>query len=159
MLSLLLCKEGGIVRHLTALGNPKQNELAKRMNRTLLERVRCMLFHANLPKTFWGEAVSTTTYIINRSPSSTINLQTPYERWIGHKPNLSHLKIFGCLTYAHVKQGKLEPRAKKCLFIGYPTSVKGYKLWNLESDGPRTIVTRDVTFDESSTIKVGNLQT
>ena len=76
-----------------------------------------------------------------------------------HKPSLSYLRIFGCLAYAYVKQGKLEPRVKKCLFIGYPSGVKGYKLWNLESDGPRTIVTRDATFDESSTIKLDNLQT
>ena len=62
--------------------------------------------------------------------------------------------MFRCLAYAHVKQGKLEPRAKKCLFIGYPSSVKGYKLWNLEPEGPRIIVSRDVTFDEDSTMKV-----
>ena len=64
--------------------------------------------------------------------------------------------MFRCLAYTHVKQGKLEPRAKKCLFIGYPSGVKGYKLWNLDPKGPRTIVTRDVTFDEDSTIKVEN---
>jgi len=82
-------------------------------------------------------------------------LLTPYERWTGHKPNLDHLRVFGCLAYAHIKQGKLEPRAKKCLFIRYPYGVKGYKLWNLESEGPRIIITRDVTFDEDSVMKIG----
>ena len=67
--------------------------------------------------------------------------------------------MFGCLANTHVKQGKLEPRAKKCLFIDYPTDVKGYKLWTLEPEGPRTIVTRDVTFDESTTMKLGNKKT
>lgn len=99
----------------------------------MLERVRCMIFHAKLPKSFWGEAVATVAYLINRS--------------------LDHLSVFGCLAYAHVKQGKLEPRAKRCLFIGYPTGVKGYKLWNLESGMLRTMVSRDVTSDENSTIK------
>lgn len=63
-----LCKGTGIVRHLTIPGNPRQNGLAERMNRTLLERVRCMLFHANLSKAFWGEAVNTVAYVLNRSP-------------------------------------------------------------------------------------------
>ena len=55
-----LCNENGILRHLTNLVNPKLNGLAKRMNRTLLERVRCMLFHAKLLKAFWEEVVATT---------------------------------------------------------------------------------------------------
>jgi len=61
--------------------------------------------------------------------------------------------VFGCLAYAHVKQEKLEPREKRYLFVEYPTGVKGYKLWNLESSMPRTMVSRDVTFDEGSTIR------
>jgi len=102
-----------------------------------------------------GEVVAAAAHILNRTPSKAISLQTPYEKWTGHKPSLAHLRVFGCLAYARVKQGKLEHRAKKCLFISYPSGVKGYKLWNLESDGPRTIVSRDVTFDEDSTIKLG----
>jgi len=49
-----LCNENGILRHLTTRGNPKHNGLAKRMNRTLLEKIKCMLFNAKLPKVFWG---------------------------------------------------------------------------------------------------------
>ena len=96
------------------------------MNRTLLERIRCMIFHAKLPKTFYGEAVNTEAYIINLSTSVAIGFKTPYEMWTGHKPSLDHLRVFGCLAYVHVKQGKLEPREKRCLFIGYPSGVKGY---------------------------------
>lgn len=61
-------------------------------------------------------------------------------------PNLG---IFGCLAYVHVKQDKLEPRALKCMFIGYPDGEKGYKVWNLEPTGPMCLNTGDVTFDES----------
>jgi len=49
-----------------------------------------------------------------------------------HKPNLEHLWVLGFIAYTYVKQGKSEPRAKRCLFVGYPNGVKGYKLWALE---------------------------
>jgi len=116
-----LCNENSILRHLTAPGNPKQNGLAKKMNRTLLERVRCMICYARLPKSFWKEAIATEAYVINRSPSAAVGFKTPYEMWSSHKLSLDHLRVFGYLAYNHVKQGKLEPRTKRCLFIGYPT--------------------------------------
>lgn len=123
-----LCKENEILRHLTFPSNPKQNDLVERMNMILIERVRCMIFLAKLPKSFCGEVVAIAVYVINRSPSAAIGFKIPYEMWSGYKPSLYHLRVFGCLAYAHVKQGKLEPEANRCLFIGCPTSVKGYKL-------------------------------
>ena len=87
-----------------------------------------MLFHVNLSKAFWGEVVNTAVYVLNRSLSIAIEFKTPYEKWTGHKSSLKHLRVFGCIAYAHVKQGKLEPRAQKCIFIGYPASIKEYKL-------------------------------
>ncbi|KAI4344898.1 hypothetical protein L6164_012080 [Bauhinia variegata] len=63
----------------------------------------------------------------------------------------SGLWIFGCPTYAHVNDGKLELRAIKCIFLGYVVGVKGYRLWCTEKDRtPRFIISRDVTFDESA---------
>ena len=58
------------------------------------------------------------------------------------------LRIFGCTTYAHVKQGKLEPRALKCKFLSYPEGVKGYRLWCVHSKPPQCIISKDVTFHE-----------
>ncbi|KAH9770761.1 hypothetical protein KPL71_012475 [Citrus sinensis] len=107
------CREKGIARHKTVRHTPQQNGLAERMNRTLVEKVRCMLFSANLSKHFWAEAVTTAAYLINRSPSSALNFRTPQEVWSDKPPDLSNLKIFGSPTYAHVNQGKLEPRAIK----------------------------------------------
>jgi len=134
-----MCKENGILKHLTVSGNPKKNDLAERINRTLLERVRCMLIHAKLSKSFRGEAVIIAAHVINRSPSTEIGFKTLYEVWNGHKPSLEHQRVFGCIAYTHVKQGKLEPRAKRCLFIGYPTEVKGYKLM-----GPRRRIAKNI---------------
>ena len=59
------------------------NGLAERMNRTIMERVRSMLAHAKLPKTFWAEALSTATYVINRSPSVPLDGDSPQKVWTG----------------------------------------------------------------------------
>ena len=59
----------------------------------------------------------------------------------------SQLRVFGCIAYAHVDNGKLEPRAVKCVFLGYGSGVKGYKLWNPETQ--KVMVRRNVVFNES----------
>ncbi|GJZ59552.1 retrovirus-related pol polyprotein from transposon TNT 1-94 [Tanacetum coccineum] len=113
-----LCKESGIARHLTVAGTPQQNGLAERMNRTLLNKVRCLLIQSGLPDSFWAEATVTTTYLINRSPSTALEKKTPMDLWSGHPANYEMLRIFGCVAYSHVNQGKLKPRAIKCIFLG-----------------------------------------
>ena len=133
----------------TNMGTPKQNGLAERFNRTILERVRCMLLSAGLPKIFLAEAAMTVVYLINKCPLTTLNFKTPEEIWFGHPPSLKQLKVFGCVAYAHIRQDKLEPRAVKCIFLGYPEEVKGYKLWCLEAGFKRCLVSRDVVFNES----------
>ncbi|KAL3623657.1 hypothetical protein CASFOL_032473 [Castilleja foliolosa] len=142
------CREHGIARHKTVRLTPQQNGLAERMNRTLLERVRCMLLGAGVAKQFWGEAVTTACYLINRSPSSAIKFKCPQEIWSGTKPDLKNLRVFGCAAYAHIKQDKLQARALKCIFLGYPTGVKGYRLWCIEPNERRMVISRDVTFNE-----------
>ena len=142
------CKEKGIVRHKTVRHTPQQNGLAERMNMTLVEKVRCMLFSANLSKHLWADAVTTAAYLINRSPSTALNFKTPQEAWSGKTPDLSNLRIFGSPAYAHIKQGKLEPRAIKGIFIGYPEGVKGYRIWCCDGKPSRVIVSRDIIFDD-----------
>ncbi|KAH9658981.1 hypothetical protein KPL70_023688 [Citrus sinensis] len=142
------CKSKGITRHRTVTYTPQQNGIAERMNRTIIERVRCMLLNANLSKGFWAEAVTTAAYLINRSTSSALGFKTPQELWSGKPPDLSNLRIFGCPAYAHIKQGKLEPRAIKGYFLGYPEGIKGFKIWTLSGKPSRILISRDVTFDE-----------
>ncbi|KAH9705460.1 hypothetical protein KPL70_011882 [Citrus sinensis] len=136
-----LCEKNGILRHKTIRHTPQQNDLVERMNRTLMERVRCMLFHLKLPKTLWAEALCTACYLINKCPSTAIEFKTPYEVWSGKLADYSKLRIFGCTAYAHIKQGKLEPRALKCAFLGYPNATKGYKLWCADFKPPKCIIT------------------
>ncbi|GJX33968.1 retrotransposon protein, putative, ty1-copia subclass [Tanacetum coccineum] len=82
-----LCKESGIARHLTVTGTPQQNGLAERMNRMLLNKVRCLLIQLCLLESFWAEATVTTTYLINRSPSTALEKKTPMDLWSGHLAN------------------------------------------------------------------------
>lgn len=79
---------------------------------------------------------------------SSSGLQNFNGKWTSSHPQLNGLKAFGCTTYAHVKQGKLDARALKCIFLGYPDEVKGYKIWCIEPGSQNIIVNRDVTFKE-----------
>ena len=99
------------------------------MNRTLVETVRAMLSDSKLPKKFWAEALSTASYVRNRSPTTAVKVMTPYEVWKSYKPNVNHLRIFGCSAYAHIpkdERSKMDPKAKKSIFLGYGIGVKGY---------------------------------
>ncbi|KAG8498600.1 hypothetical protein CXB51_004852 [Gossypium anomalum] len=89
-------------------------------------------------------------FLINRSPSVAIEKKTPQEVWSGNPANYSDLKIFGFPAYAHVNNGKLEPRSIKCVFLGYKAGVKGYKLWCPENR--KVVISRDVVFDETAMI-------
>ncbi|KAG8480295.1 hypothetical protein CXB51_024758 [Gossypium anomalum] len=147
-----VCQEYGIVRHFTVRDTPQQNGVAERMNRTLLEKVRCILSNAGLGKQFWAEAVTYAGHLVNRLPSSALERKTPMEVWSG-KPitDYDSLHVFGSTVYYHVKESKLDPRAKKALFMGITSEVKGFRLWCL--DTKKMICSRDVTFDESATLK------
>ena len=128
------------------------------MNRTLLERVRCMLVGAGLGRQFWGEALKAACYLINMCPSAAIEFKTPQEMWTGSKPEYEHLRVFGSTAYAHIRQDKLQPRALKCIFLGYPDDVKGYRLWCIEPGHKKCIISRDVKFNENEMPFKGNIQ-
>ncbi|KAL0286479.1 UNVERIFIED_CONTAM: hypothetical protein Sradi_7146800 [Sesamum radiatum] len=119
------------------------------MDRTLLNKVRCLIISSGLPKTFWGEALLTSAYLINCSPSVPLNGQLPEYVWIGKNVDLSSIRIFGCSAFALHNGDKLDPRAQKCIFIDYPIGVKGYRLWLRNQPGFKVIISRDVTFNET----------
>lgn len=150
------CEAEGIMRHWSTSYTPQQNGVAERLNRTLLEKVRCMLSSSGLGQDFWGEAVNTACYLVNRSPSTSIDLKTPYELWSGSPADYSVLRVFGCTAYYHVKESKLDPRARKAVFLGFERGVKGYRLWCTVTKGIK--ISRDVTFDESSMMKKASIQ-
>ena len=79
------CNDHGIKKELTVRHTPQQNGVAERKNKTIVEMARSMLQHKNLPKNLWAEAISTTVYILNRSPTKAVLNMTPYEAWFNTK--------------------------------------------------------------------------
>ena len=119
-------KECGIVSQLTPPGTPQWNGVSERRNRTLLDMVRSMMSRTDLPMSFWGYALETAAFLLNRIPSKAVE-KTPYEIWTGKRPSLSFLKIWGCEAYVKcLTSSKLSPKADKCFFVGYPKETKGY---------------------------------
>ena len=122
-------KEEGVRHELTIPKTPEQNGVAERMNRTLIETTRSMLVDSNLPYSFWAEALSTAAYLRNRSPTKALAGMTPYEGWTGKKPRADGLRVFGCQVYVHIpkdERKKLDSKSKKCVFVEYGTTTKGY---------------------------------
>ena len=144
-------KKKGIRHELTVPHSPQQNGVAERMNRTLVESARSMIAHAALPNIFWAEAISTAAYVRNRLPTTALKEnETPYERWYGRKPDVSHLRVFGCMAYAHVpdsERRKLDKKSKKMRFVGYSLASKGYHL--LDETNRKMYIRRDVEFNEN----------
>ncbi|KAL2480515.1 Reverse transcriptase Ty1/copia-type domain-containing protein [Abeliophyllum distichum] len=101
-----------------------------------------------LAKRFWAEALCTATYLINRSPSSTVNFKMPQELWSGKSQDLSHIRVFGYAAYAHRVEVKLDPWATKCVMLEYLEGVKEYGLWVLGVKGVKIINSRDVKFNK-----------
>ncbi|KAH9716239.1 Integrase catalytic domain-containing protein [Citrus sinensis] len=154
---LQVCQNEGIKGHFTVRHTPQQNGVAERMNRTLLEKVQCMLSNAGLDKKFWAEAMSYASHLINRLPFTAIRGKTHIEMLSEkHAQDYDSLRIFGCPAYYHVKDGKLDPRARKTIFVGFKGGVKGFKLWDLEDK--KFVCSRDVTFDEASLMKASSSQ-
>ena len=135
------------VRH--ELTTPEQNGVSERMNRTLVEATRAMLAAANLPHRFWAEALSTATYLRNRSPTKAVSEMTPFEAWTGEKPRVDGLRVFGCQAFAHIpkdERKKLDSKSRKCVLLGYGMTTKGYRLYDPVKK--RVFQARDVIFNE-----------
>ena len=136
----------GIVSQLTPPGTPQWNGVSERRNRTLLDMVRSMMSQSDLPISFWGYALETAAFILNRVPTKAVE-KTPYEIWTGKTPSLSFLKIWGCDAYVkRLISDKLAPKSDKCLFVGYPKETKGYYFYNASEN--KVFVARNGVFLE-----------
>ena len=103
--------------------------------------VRASLIAAHLPLQYWGEAFTSTSYLINRLPFHTINFHTPFQALTSQissppTPNLPP-QVMGCVAFVHLhppqRHNKLEPCAIRCVFLGYATTQKGYRCYHPSS--------------------------
>lgn len=109
-----------------------------------------MLLASGMEKKLWAEAAATAVKLMNICPSSSLGGDTPDFRWYGEFGSCySHLRVFGCKAYAHLRRSKLDARALKCVMLGYQPGTKGYRLWCVEPGNHKIIVSRDVVFSES----------
>jgi transposase InsO family protein len=139
----------GMQRHLTAPYTPEQNGVMERRNQSVMGMTRNMMKAMSMLSWFWGEAVLTAVFILNRSPTQSIEGRTPYEVWHGKKPSVDYFRTFGYV--AHVKQrnkrlGKLEDRSTMMVFIGYEPGSKAWRFYNPVTR--RVHVSCDAVFEE-----------
>lgn len=140
----------GITHQVTPPYTPQLNGVAERTMRTVVESARSQLHGKKVPLELWGLAVLSSAYVQNRTVSSTSNV-TPFELWHGKKPDISHLKVFGCPAFAHVpdeKRRKLDSKATIGMMAGYCELSNAYKIW--EPMEKKLIISRDVIFEEES---------
>ena len=141
----------GILHQSSCVSTPQQNGVAERKNRDLLEKTRALMIEMHVPKNFWSHGVLSAAYIINRLPSRVLCFKSPLEVLQNKSPDISHLKVFGCTCFVHIQapnRDKLDPRAAKCIFLGYSSTKKGYKCYHPQSK--KLFISRDVQFEEAS---------
>jgi len=148
-----------ILHQTSCVNTPQHNGIAERKNRDLLEKTRAIMLQMNVPKPFWSHGVLTATHLINRLPSRVLDFKSSLEVLQERQPDLTYLKVFGCTCYVHLPatlRDKLDPRAVKCIFLGYSQTKKGYKCY--EPKSKKQYITRDVRFVETSPYFEGTSQ-
>ena len=140
----------GIIHDHTTPYTPQSNGVVERFNRTLFEMTNSLLNDSQLPvEEFWTYAVHTAVQIRNCCPTSSLQNQIPYELWMKRKVQIKYFRIFGCVAYAReTTREKIYPNSRKCIFVGYPDHVKGYRIYDPITE--KVFNCRNVIFDESS---------
>ena len=127
------CKEMGIDLQVTAPYSPVQNGVAERFNRTLGELARAMRIANNVPAFLWPEAVTHAAYVRNRSHTCALVGSTPYEKWMGRRPDMSHFEEFGCPVWI-IKEGvsinKLDAKSEKLTFVGFLDGSRAVRFYD-----------------------------
>ncbi|TMW55192.1 hypothetical protein Poli38472_013954 [Pythium oligandrum] len=143
------CQQQGITHQLTVPYSPQQNGVAERMNRTIGDATRSTMIHRKMDRRWWAEVMAAVVHVLNRIPTTVRPGQSPFEICFKARPSLGHLRVIGSEGFAHIdksKRGKLEPKAFRCILVGYSESTKGYRVWN--KDANKLEVVRSVVLQE-----------
>ena len=153
-------EKAGIAHQVTPPYTPQLNGVAERANRTIVESARSQMYGRKVPLELWGLAMQCAVYVQNRSTPSASKV-TPFELWFKRKPDISHLKVFGCLVFVHVpdeKRRKLDSKAVEAMMVGYVEgSTSCYQIW--DPTKRKLTTSRDVTFEEQSMVDMPGSQT
>ena len=139
----------GIIFQHSCVGTPQQNGRVERKHKHILSVARALRFQAKLPIYFWGECVLAAAHLINRTQTPLLQNKTPFEILFNKPPSFDAIRTFGCLCFAHNQQthgDKFASRSRKCVFVGYPYGMKGWRVYDLDSKV--FFVSRDVKFVE-----------
>jgi hypothetical protein len=131
--------------------SPQQNGIIEHQNGMVVAAPNSMLKGKGLPGWFWGEAVNTAVYVLNRCLTKSVDGMTPFEVWHGRKSTVHHLRTFGCIvcvwnTMPHLKE--LQNHGRKMIFVGYESDSKVYRAYDPITK--HVHVTHDVVFDEQA---------
>ncbi|CAI7859665.1 unnamed protein product [Closterium sp. NIES-54] len=148
----LWLKKNGIRHSLTMPYSPAMNRIAERANRTITETARGLLIEAGLPDYFWPDAVQSACVAKNRALTHVgADKWVPYVEWIGRKPKLDMLQVFGCMCMAlvpkHLRHNKLGAKAIWAVHLGMAQNSKGWLLWDPFTK--KLLVSRDCKFMEN----------
>ncbi|GJU05971.1 zinc finger, CCHC-type containing protein [Tanacetum coccineum] len=145
----------GIINETTTPYTSQQNGISERKNKVLKEMVNSMLSYLGLSQGFWGEALLTTCYLLNRVPNKK-NRITPYELWTKRKPNLNYLRVWGFRVVVRLPDPKIKTlgeRGIECIFVGYAEHSKASRFFVIEPDESVSInsiiESKDAIFDKN----------
>lgn len=139
----------GISHHVSCPHAHQQNGSAERKHRHIVEVGLSLLAQASMPLKFWDQAFLAAVYLINRTPSRTLQGSTPLARLLHLEVDYTSLRIFGCACWPNLRpynSRKLQFRSKQCVFLGYSNIHKGFKCLDITTG--RIYISRDVVFDE-----------
>jgi hypothetical protein len=142
-------KQKGIKHEITTPDTPQHNGVAERMNQTLLDKVQAMLLDANLPKSYWYDALQYVVHIHNITPTCALKDQTPDKAYSSNKPDVSSLRVFGSRAFDHIPDKhhtKLGAKSLKCTLLGYAPQCKAY--WLVHRPSKQFLKSCNVIFDE-----------
>lgn len=139
----------GIIHQTSCVETPQQNGRVEKKHQHILNVGRALLFQSRLPKQYWPYAILHAAYVINCVPSPLLQNKSLFFLIHGKLPNLENLKVLRCLSQASTLQAhrsKLEPRGRKCVFLGYKTGVKGAILMDLNNK--QIFISRNIIYHE-----------